>query len=107
MQNAVKYEYFYDKWVSVTDILDMIPLKVDTPEEYVNKHRQVELKDTAFYYFLNVSDYRGVGEEKPYEFARPEVKDLLVNQKRVDFMERVKNDLYQQAVSKKKIIYNY
>ena len=107
MQNAVKYEYFYDKWVSVTDILDMIPLKVDTPEEYVNKHRQVELKDTAYYYFLNVSDYRGVGEEKPYEFARSEVKDLLVNQKRVSFMEQVKNDLYQQAVSKKKIIYNY
>ena len=107
LQNAVKYEYFYDKWVSVTDVLDMIPLKVEAPEEYVNKHRQIELKDTAFCYFLNVSDYRGVGEEKPYEFARPEVKDLLVNQKRVDFMERVKNDLYQQAVSKKKIIYNY
>lgn len=107
LQNAVKYEYFYDKWVSVTDILDMIPLKVDTPEEYVNKHRQVELKDTAFYYFLNVSDYRGVGEEKPYEFARSEVKDLLVNQKRVNFMEQVKSDLYQQAVDKKKIIYNY
>ena len=66
-----------------------------------------ELKDTAFYYFLNVSDYRGAGEEKPYEFARSEVKDLLVNQKRVNFMEQVKNDLYQQAVNKKKIIYNY
>ena len=107
LQNAVKYEYFYDKWVSVTDVLDMIPLKVEAPEEYVNKHRQVELKDTAYYYFLNVSDYRGVGEEKPYEFARSEVKDLLVNQKRVSFMEQVKNDLYQQAVSKNKIIYNY
>ena len=107
LQNAVKYEYFYDKWVSVTDVLDMIPLKVEAPEEYVDKHRQVELKDTAYYYFLNVSDYRGVGEEKPYEFARSEVKDLLVNQKRVSFMEQVKNDLYQQAVSKKKIIYNY
>ena len=107
LQNAVKYEYFYDKWVSVTDVLDMIPLKVEAPEEYVDKHRQVELKDTAYYYFLNVSDYRGAGEEKPYEFARSEVKDLLVNQKRVNFMEQVKNDLYQQAVNKKKIIYNY
>lgn len=107
LQNAVKYEYFYDKWVHVTDILDMIPLKVDAPEEYVNKHRQVELKDTAFHYFLNVSDYRGAGEEKPYEFARPEVKDLLVNRRRVSFMEQVKSDLYRQAVNKKKIIYNY
>jgi hypothetical protein len=25
----------------------------------------------------------------------------------VNFMEQVKNDLYQQAVNKKKIIYNY
>ncbi|MDD3039446.1 peptidyl-prolyl cis-trans isomerase [Bacteroides sp.] len=107
LQNAVKYEYFYNKWVSVTDILDMIPLDMESPEEYVNKHRQVELKDTAFYYFLNVSDYRGVGDEKPYEFARSEVQDLLVNQKCVDFMEQVKGDLYQRAVDKKKIIYNY
>ena len=106
-QNAVKYEYFYDKWVSVTDILDMIPLDIESPEEYVNKHRQIELKDTAFYYFLNVIDYRGVGDEKPFEFARSEVKDLLVNQKSVNFMEQVKSDLYQRAVDKKKIIYNY
>ena len=85
----------------------MLPLKVPNVDEYLDKNRHVELKDTAFHYFLNVSDYRGVGEEKPYEFARSEVKDLLVNQKRVSFMEQVKNDLYQQAVSKKKIIYNY
>ena len=107
LQNAVKYEYFYDKWVSVTDILDMIPLKVDTPEEYVNKHRHVELKDTAFYYFLNVSDYRAVGEQEPYEFAMPEAKDMLVNIKRVDFMRQVKDDLYKRAIDRKKIIYNY
>lgn len=107
LQNAVKYEYFYDKWVSVIDILDMIPLKVESPEEYINKNRHVELKDSAFYYFLNISDYRGVGEQKPLEFARLEVKDLMVNQRRVHFMEQIKNDLYQQAVDKKKIIYNY
>lgn len=106
-QNAVKYKYFYDEWVPVTDILDMIPLDIESPEEYVNKHRQVELKDTAFYYFLNVTDYRGVGDEKPFEFARSEVKDLLVNQRSVHFMEQVKSDLYQRAVDKKKIIYNY
>ena len=107
LQNAVKYEYFYNKWVSVSDILDMIPLKAEAPEEYLNRNRQIELKDTAFYYFLNISDYRGVGEQKPFELARTEVKDLLVNQKLVSFMEQTKNDLYQQAVDKKKIIYNY
>ena len=60
----------------------ILPIRISGPiwicllyTSYVDKHRHVELKDTAFYYFLNVSDYRGAGEEKPYEFARSEVKD--------------------------------
>lgn len=106
-QNAVKYEYFYNKWVPLNEVLDMIPLKTEAPEEYISKNRHVELKDTAFYYFLNVSDYRAIGEEEPYEFAIPEVKDMLINLKRVDFMRRVKDDLYKQAIDNKKIIYNY
>lgn len=107
LQNAVKYEYFYDKWISVTDMLDVIPLNVNEPEKYLEAHHHVELKDTAFYYFLNVSDYRKAGEEMPYGFARVEVKELLTNQKQVGFMKKVKNDLYQRAVDKKRIVYNY
>lgn len=107
LQNAVKYEYFYDKWVSLADVLDLIPLKVENPEEFIEKNRHVELKDTAFYYFLNVDDYRPAGEQKPYEFAMPQVKEMLVNIKQVDFMHQVKDDLYKKAVDRKKIIYNY
>lgn len=106
-QNAGKYEYFYNKWVPLSEVLDMIPLQTEMPEEYVSKNRHVELKDTAFHYFLNVTDYRAIGEEEPYEFAMSEVKDMLVNIKQVDFMRRVKDDLYKQAIDKKKIIYNY
>ena len=62
--------------------------------------------DTAFYYFLNISDFRVAGEQEPYEFAQPKVKDMLVNIKRVDFMKQVKDDLYERAVKRKKII-NY
>ena len=107
LQNAVKYEYFYDKWVPVADVLDLIPLKVSSPQEYVDRNRQIELKDTAFYYFLNVIDYRAEGEEEPYEIARSKVKDMLLNMKQAEFMKEVKNDLYQRAVDRKKIIYNY
>lgn len=105
LQNAVKYEYFYDKWVPVSDVLNMLPLKVPHVEEYLNKNKHVELKDTAFYYFLNVSDYRSIGEQEPYEFARVHVKDMLLNMRRVEFMNQVKDDLYQRAVRRDKIKY--
>lgn len=106
LQNAVKYEYFYDKWVPMTDVLGLMPLEVPDAGEYVNKNRHIELKDTAFHYFLNVSDFRAVGQQEPFEFARPKVKDMLLNLKQVEFMKQVKDDLYEQAVKKNEIKYN-
>lgn len=105
LQNAVKYEYFYDKWVPMADVLDLMPLKAADTEEYLDKNRHVELKDTAFYYFLNVSDFRRIGEQEPFEFARAQVKDMLLNMKQVEFMQQVKNDLYQRAEKKNEIKY--
>ena len=83
----------------------MLPLKVSNVDEYLDKNRHVELKDTAFHYFLNVSDYRPLGEQEPYEFARSQVKDMLLNMKQVEFMKQVKDDLYQRAVKRDKIKY--
>lgn len=100
LQNAVKYEYFYDKWVPVAEILDLLPLQVSDPEAYLDKNRRVELKDTAFYYFLNISDYRHQGEQEPYESARSQAKGLLLNLKQVEFMQKVKADLYERAVKR-------
>ncbi|MCD8183835.1 MAG: peptidyl-prolyl cis-trans isomerase [Bacteroides sp.] len=105
LQNAVKYEYFYDKWVQMADILDLMPLKMPDVGQYLDKNRHVELKDTAFYYFLNVGDFRGTGAQEPYEFARAKVKDMMLNMKQVEFMKQVKNDMYQQAEKRDKIKY--
>ena len=44
---------------------------------------------------------------KPLDFAQEEIKEILINLKRVDFMNRVKEDLYRQASDKNGIIYYY
>ncbi len=105
LQNAVKYEYFYNKWISLTDVLDMIPLQVSDPEEYFDEHRNIEVKDSDFWYFLNVSEFLPTGAEQPFEVAKPRVKDMIINLKQMDFMKQVKSDLYQRAVDRKRIIY--
>lgn len=107
LQNAVTYDYFNEKWLEVSDILGKIPLKEEHPEQYIHTHRHIELQDTAYHYFLNVTDYRDRGEEKPYDFARPIAKDMLLNLRKVEFMKGIKADLYKEATRKKKIIYNY
>lgn len=107
LQNAVSYDYFYDRWLLASEVLDKIPLKVSNPEQYLDDNRHIELRDTAFCYFLHVEDFLGAGKQEPFDFAEPQIKDILVNLKQVDFMREVKNDLYQNAIDKKKIIYYY
>ena len=108
LRNAVSYDYFYDRWTSVPDVAAKIPLKVlDTDANYFDKNRNVEVKDTAFCYFLHIEDFLGKDKQKPLDFARDEIKEILINLKRVEFINKVKEDLYQRASDRNKIIYYY
>lgn len=107
LQHAMSYDYFYDKWIAVSDILGKIPLKEENPEKYIKDNRHVELQDTAFHYFLNVTEYLQRGDEEPYDFARNTAKEMLMNMRKVDFVKEIKADLYKEATQKNKITYNY
>ena len=108
LRNAVTYDYFYDQWRRLEEIEAMIPAKNwETGSNYLKQHRDVELKDTAFHYFLHIEEFQGKGEQKPLDFAQEEIKEILINLKRVDFVNRVKKDLYRQASDKDRIIYYY
>ena len=45
------------------------------------------------------------GEVKPYDLARYEIVDLLSNAHRVEFMQKVKGELYNKALERGRIIY--
>ncbi|MCD7899008.1 MAG: peptidyl-prolyl cis-trans isomerase [Bacteroides sp.] len=106
-QHAVTYDYFYDKWVLLSDVLGKMPFKEKSPDVYIKENRNIEVKDDEFYYFLNVIEYLGIGDEKPYDFARSSVLEMMTNLKKVDYIKSMKEDLYQQALKKNKIKYNY
>lgn len=105
LQNAVKYEYFYDKWIPASEILSLMPLREEKVDANFAKNRHVELKDTAYWYFLNVSDYIPTGGQEPYEAARSAVSEMVVNRKQVEFLNQVKDDLYKEAVEDGKLKY--
>lgn len=104
--NAVSYEYFYDRWIPLSDIAVKLPLKaLDTDRDYLNRNRNVEVRDTAFCYFLHVENFLPEGEQLPLEYARSEIKEILINLKRVDFINRMKQDLYKEASEDNDIVY--
>lgn len=107
LENAVDYLYFYDQWMRLDDIVYKLPLSQKNAMDQVLKQMHVELKDTAFYYFLHVDSVLHVGQTKPLDYAEGEIREVLMNTKRMEFVKKLRNELYDKAQEDKKITYYY
>lgn len=104
--NAVSYESFLDGWKPVSEYAAKLPVQtLASNPAYLDSNRNVEARDTAFRYFLHVENYLAPGGTLPLEHARNEIKELLINLKRVEYINRMKQDLYTDASENKEIIY--
>lgn len=106
LRNAVDYEYFYDRWRPLNEILLRLPLKEGEKEKiFMQKDNNLEVSDSAFYYFLHMEEFLKEGEILPLEYAGKEVKEMIMNTKRVEFISKMKNDLYNEASENNDIKY--
>lgn len=104
--NAVTYDYFIDRWKTWRDIAAVMPLSASENGGIdPMRNRDIELKDTAYHYFLHVEDYLKVGQQKPLDFVKDEIREILKNMKQVEFIEQIKDELYKDASEDNKIIY--
>jgi hypothetical protein len=103
---AVRYEFFYDRWLSVSDIEMLLP-PLDIPlEDMLNKQYSLEFNDEQYIYLLNVSEYITKGSYEPVESATGKIRDLLMNNKEVSYMQQIKDELYKSALDKDIIIFH-
>lgn len=105
LQHAADYLYFYDKWIPLAEVLDKLPIDVSKSMARRVNDKHLELKDTAFYHFLHIDSLLSVGEPMPLDYAEGEIREMLTNIKRVEFMRQVRDELYDEAQEKNRIIY--
>lgn len=104
-RNAVIYDYFYEHWVPLSYLEGKIFVDLAALANDFAAQRDIEVKDEEYCYLLHIEDYVMKGQAKPYDLARHEIIDLLANSRKVEFMDRVKRDLYNQSVEKNRIKY--
>lgn len=103
IQNAAHYEYFYDHWVNFDEILAKIPIRVSSQTTYLNQNRSIEVKDSTYCYFVNIADYLLVGNVAPYEYAEPLIQEMIINKRKIDFLKNFEEELYRDAIRKRKV----
>ena len=106
-RNVVIYDYFYEHWVPLSYLEGKVFVDLAALANDFAAHRDIEVKDDEYCYLLHIEEYVMKGEAKPYDLARHEIIDLLANNRKVEFMKKVKKDLYNQSVEKNRIKYYY
>ena len=105
LTNAQVYEYFYEVWTPVSVIAAKVSLGEDELRRKVAEKGMVEFSDSASVYMINVTDYLPVGVLKPLDLAEGEIKELLVNSRKAEFLQRVKREIYDEALKGGDVIF--
>ncbi len=102
-QNASGYELFLDKWLTTTELLMQIPVERAELETALKNKNQIEFADTVKTYLLQVTDKHLRGEQMPLEYARPQIEKIVLATRQVDFLQKERERLYNEAIQNRKI----
>jgi len=105
LKNAISYDYFMNKWVPWVEVLKKIPSQTDNFASLLANNSFVELSDSTQRYFLKIQDHLNPGDVKPYELAKDEINNILIHKREAEFIKQFENDLYNDALTKKKIVF--
>ncbi|WP_299578118.1 hypothetical protein [uncultured Sunxiuqinia sp.] len=99
---AKSYDRFGDKWIDANRILTQIPLEIDNLERFLRRNKFIESDDTEYYYFICIRDFRFKGEYAPVDFVKSSIKNILLNQRKIDFLKKIETDVYQEGLESSK-----
>jgi hypothetical protein len=98
--HATKYNYFEEQWEFFSTLLKDMPLTYTAPENMLRYRKYFETKDSTFYYFMKISDYRLEGAVSPLEFVRRDIKDILLNKRKIQLIQELESAIYNDALNR-------
>lgn len=100
-QYAEKFYFNNEQWITVDDLKKEFPL--NHKETAVNAKDNILMEDSLAHYFVKVNELLKKGDLAPLEFEKENIKNIIINKRKLNLLRKLKNDLYQQAISSKKV----
>lgn len=99
-QHAAKYDYFDDNWIYFTEIAKILPTKIEKPEQYLKYRKYIEVKDSTYYYFVNIKDYRLIGTVSPMEIVSSNIRNIILNKRKIRLIKELESEIYNDALNR-------
>lgn len=98
LQYAIRYDDYNDEWIPFTQLLLEVPLESSNQEQWLARNSSVELKDDQYVYFVAIREYKLRNSVAPFDYIRGQVKTIIMNNRRNDFLQKLEDGIYNEAV---------
>ncbi len=91
--------YIDDNWLYLDDIIKEIPLNENyNQQRFLSNNKFISIEENGVLYLLYIIDFRIRNTVSPYEFEKDKIKDLLLYQRKLDFLKTTQNKLIEKAL---------
>ena len=93
--------------MNLTDIQKLLPKPIETASDFTKSNKSIEQEDAEFLYFLYIRDFNSKGVISPLVLVKPMIKDILLNKRKVKFLNDLETKIYNDAQDHNNfVIYN-
>ncbi|MDR2511504.1 MAG: hypothetical protein LBC89_03445 [Bacteroidales bacterium] len=105
-KHASSFYLDYDKWQSMNDVLREIPLEIHNQQEFLKKNHIFETYIAPNLYLVHITDYKLASEISPVEFSEDLIKNIILNNRKVELLKKISSDILQEGKERKDIEVN-
>lgn len=102
IQYAKAFDFFNDNWVDFEIVKRNIPVEITDEGQFLDRNNQIELKDSIYYYLVSFHDYKLQNELAPIGYVENNIKNLILNQRKIEFLKQVEENVYKEGIRQNK-----
>ncbi len=103
-ENGYVCQFFMEEWLPFCDLVHKTPLTAQQLMDRLLKKSTIEFKEGEFTYFVCADSILKKGDTKPIEMVANEIRELLINSKKANFIKQVKRSLYEEALQNGQVV---
>ncbi len=103
-QHAVQYEFFIEEWTPYSKIASRLPESVDSNDPKLTRGTVIQQSE-GFAHYLRITGKCNAGTPQPYVMVQPELRNILLNQEKIRFINEFQQSLYNNAIKDGQIIF--
>jgi len=95
---SAAYHISDSTWMVFDDIVKNSPLaEIPNKIQFLKTNPYYETSDNNFLYFLKVERYRISDNVSPLEFVRDDIRNIILNKRKVDLAKKLEDDVFKEA----------